>query len=152
MIKKILPTTTQRVACHTHKIINEQIRNSTLCSLKSYADCSDKALSDRITKLNAEWDIERFLEANAATIVILSSILGIKRSHCLWFLLPGTVGFFLLQHALQGWCPPLPVMRKLGIRTGLEIENEKTVLKFLRGDFLHKTDNIAKLLEMVEKQ
>ena len=41
----------------------------------------------------------------------------------------------LLQHALQGWCPPLPVFRRWGVRTAREIEEERYALKALRGDF-----------------
>lgn len=152
MIKKIFPSTTQRVPSYTNKNVNLQIRNQTLCSLKNYADSSDNVLSDKIKNLNYEWDIERILEANAASIVLISSILGLKKSQCIWFLLLGTIGFFLLQHALQGWCPPLPILRKLGARTGLEIENEKIVLKILRGDFLHKTTDVAEMLAIAEKQ
>jgi hypothetical protein len=43
-------------------------------------------------------------------------------------------GFFM-QHALSGWCPPLPVLRRLGFRTQYEIEQERYALKALRGDF-----------------
>jgi hypothetical protein len=42
---------------------------------------------------------------------------------------------FLLQHALQGWCPPVPVFRRLGVRTTAEIDRERYALKALRGDF-----------------
>jgi hypothetical protein len=50
-------------------------------------------------------------------------------------LLPaGVLGFFA-QHALQGWCPPIPVFRRLGVRTQREIERERYALKALRGDF-----------------
>jgi len=35
---------------------------------------------------------------------------------------------FLGQHALQGWCPPLTVLRKLKIRTRKEIDFEKYAL------------------------
>lgn len=44
---------------------------------------------------------------------------------------------FLLLHATQGWCPPLPLFRRLGVRTRGEIEKEKFALRFLRGDFDH---------------
>jgi hypothetical protein len=66
--------------------------------------------------------------------------------------LTGTVGFFLLQHALQGWCPPLPIIRALGVRTAEEISAEKAVLKRMRGDFSQDTDNVNEMLTMVEKQ
>lgn len=49
--------------------------------------------------------------------------------------MPAVVAGFLLQHALQGWCPPLPVFRRLGFRTQAEIERERYALKALRGDF-----------------
>jgi hypothetical protein len=45
----------------------------------------------------------------------------------------------LLQHAVQGWCPPIPILRRLGFRTADEINRERYALKALRGDF----DSIA---------
>ena len=42
---------------------------------------------------------------------------------------------FFSLHAIQGWCPPVPVLRRLGIRTREEIERERYALKALAGDF-----------------
>jgi hypothetical protein len=42
---------------------------------------------------------------------------------------------FLFQHAVQGWCPPVPILRRLGYRTAREIDDERAALKALRGDF-----------------
>jgi hypothetical protein len=39
---------------------------------------------------------------------------------------------FLLLHAIEGWCPPLPILRGLGIRTREEIARERYALA---GDF-----------------
>jgi hypothetical protein len=33
------------------------------------------------------------------------------------------VGAFLLQHAIQGWCPLIQLFRRLGFRTQTEIAN-----------------------------
>ena len=52
-----------------------------------------------------------------------------------WFIFPAAVAGFLLQHALEGWCPPLPLFRRLGFRTQSEIDYERYALKSLRGDF-----------------
>ena len=52
-----------------------------------------------------------------------------------FYLLPGLVGAFLLQHAIQGWCPPVPIFRRLGFRTAGEIDEERHTFKALRGDF-----------------
>jgi len=70
------------------------------------------------------------LETNAASAVILSTILGYTVNKK-WFLATGLVGGFLLQHALQGWCPPVEVFRRMSIRTCLEINYEKNALKSL---------------------
>jgi hypothetical protein len=52
-----------------------------------------------------------------------------------WFFFPAFVGGFLLQHALQGWCPPMIWFRRMGVRTQTEIDHERYALKALRGDF-----------------
>lgn len=152
MKNNLFPPTTQRVSFHTCNKINQNIRDKTLACINTYKSGSEQILSDKIENLNHEWDTERVLEANAASVVLLSSVLGYKSRKCRWFLLTGTVGFFLLQHALQGWCPPLPVIRKLGVRTAAEIHHEKTVFKQLRGDFSQNADNADILLATAEKQ
>lgn len=35
-------------------------------------------------------------------------------------------------HSLQGWCPPLPIIRRMGIRTAEEITKEKDALRKLK--------------------
>jgi hypothetical protein len=52
-----------------------------------------------------------------------------------WRLLTLVVLGFLLQHAVQGWCPPVVLFRRLGVRTRQELDAEKHVLKALRGDY-----------------
>jgi hypothetical protein len=52
-----------------------------------------------------------------------------------FLLFPAVIGGFLMQHAIQGWCPPLPIFRRLGIRSMEEINRERYALKALRGDF-----------------
>jgi hypothetical protein len=47
------------------------------------------------------------------------------------------VSGFLLRHAIEGWCPPVTFLRRSGVRTRMEIEQERYALKILRGDFDH---------------
>ena len=61
--------------------------------------------------------------------------LGLSLRSSRWLLLSGLVPAFLLQHAVQGWCPPIAVLRRFGFRTRGEIDAERTALKALRGDF-----------------
>ena len=93
-----------------------------------------EAIARRLEELDREWDIERTLEANAATVTLVSLGLGFTVDRR-WFAFPVVVAAFLLQHALQGWCPPLPFFRRRGVRTEREINLERTALRILRGDF-----------------
>lgn len=153
MTKNMLSSTSKRVSHSTNKFINLRIREETLNNINDQRNEENK-ISDRIKQLDYEWDIERILEANAASIVFTSSIAGFMKSKNRWFLLTGSVGFFLFQHALQGWCPPVPILRRLGIRTENEIQNEKFTLKLLRGDFkqISSSTGTRHILSMVEKQ
>ena len=49
--------------------------------------------------------------------------------------LSAAVMAFLLQHALQGWCPPVSFFRSRGVRAANEIDQEKYALKALHGVF-----------------
>lgn len=129
-MKFIFPDTTKRIELHTNQQVNDKIRKETFANISVYADKSKEEINNRVKKLDEEWDIERVLETNAASAVILSTILGLTVNKK-WFLATGVVGGFLLQHALQGWCPPVEVFRRLGVRTCSEINYEKQALKNL---------------------
>ena len=82
----------------------------------------------RIQALDREWDIERVLEVNASGLALTGLVLGATVDRR-WLALTGGVLAFLLQHGVQGWCPPLPVLRRLGFRTRDEINREKHALR-----------------------
>jgi hypothetical protein len=125
-----MQTTTGRVPAHTADEVNRRIRRETEASIEYYA-AHPEEIDERLRALDREWDIERTLEANAASVSIAAVVLGLTVDRK-WFLLPGVVGGFLLQHAIQGWCPPLPLFRRLGVRTQAEIERERNALNALR--------------------
>ncbi|WP_342347875.1 hypothetical protein [uncultured Nitrospira sp.] len=129
-----IPSTTTRVEEQTDDRINEEIYQRSQHHVAVYAAAGPAAIECRLKELDQEWDIERVLEANAASISLLGIGLG-ALYHRRWFLLPAAVAGFLLQHAIQGWCPPVPVFRRLGIRTPDEIQQERHALKALRGDY-----------------
>lgn len=127
----MIPSTTARVPMHTAEHVNEQIRLQTEENIRRYAGMGPEAINRRLNELDDEWDIERQLEANAATAVLVGSVLG-ATVHKGFFALPAVVGAFLLQHAVQGWCPPLPIFRRMGFRTSGEIDRERHALQELR--------------------
>ena len=129
----MLPATTQRVSAHTAAAVNRQISRTARDRVNYFASRIPE-IPDRLRELDREWDIERTLEANASTLAFVGVALAAtvdKR----WLALPALVTAFLFQHAVQGWCPPVPVLRRLGFRTASEIEQERNALKALRGDF-----------------
>ena len=129
----MLPTTTQRVPAHTRLRSNQRIREKTEARLEYYA-ARPHLIGQRLAELDREWDIERTLEVNGSVLALSGLTLGTTVNRK-WLLLPFAVVGFCLQHALQGWCPPLVVFRRLGIRTQREIDEERFALKALRGDF-----------------
>lgn len=129
---RVAPTTT-RVPSHTPDYLNQRIRGRSREQIENCAAYPDR-IEARLLTLDREWDIERVLEAHASSLVVVGSLLGYMLS--VWFYwLPLLVGGFLLQHAIQGWCPPLRLFRRLGFRTHAEIATEYYTLRALRGDF-----------------
>lgn len=128
-----LPATTSRVSHASSDAANRRIEADIARRVAFFAQ-RPELIDGRLGELDREWDTERVLEANAATLALSGTLLGILEDRR-FLALPVVVTAFLLQHALQGWCPPLPVLRALGVRTAREIERERIALKALRGDF-----------------
>jgi hypothetical protein len=128
-----MSSTLDRVPAHTSEEINQQIQNDIRNRVRHFA-AHPEAIPRRLRELREEWDIERAIEANASALAFTGVVLGVVRDSR-WLALPALVTAFLFQHAIQGWCPPVPVLRRMGFRTAHEIEQERTALKALRGDF-----------------
>jgi hypothetical protein len=129
----MLPNTRNRVPESTADIIIEEIKAEMEERVRYYARHPRK-IAQRLRELDEEWDIERAIEANAAAFGFSGIVLGATVDRR-WLFLPALVTAFLFQHAIQGWCPPVPVLRRLGFRTAHEIEHERNALKVLRGDY-----------------
>lgn len=137
----MIAKTTTRVPEHTPIYLNERIRRKTKDNIARYGKDA-VTIGERLEQLDHEWDIERTLEANASILVVFGTLLGAFVNP--WFyVVPFLVGVFLLQHAIQGWCPPVRLFRRLGFRTHAEIATEYYALRSMRGDFdrLHETSD-----------
>lgn len=129
-----LPATARRVEHSSDERLNEAIRARTDAEVVRLESASEEEIAERLHELDDEWDVERLLQVNASTLVMLGVLLGAKVDRR-FLLLPAAVFTFFGQHALQGWCPPIPIFRRLGVRTNREIARERYALKALRGDF-----------------
>jgi hypothetical protein len=129
----MIAATRQRVPAHTPKAVNARFQRQLETSVRHFAE-NPAGIDRRLRELDAEWDIERAIEANASALAFTGVALGgtvDKR----WLVLSALVTGFLFQHAVQGWCPPVPILRRLGFRTAYEIDEERQALKAVRGDF-----------------
>lgn len=129
----------ERVRRATSVRTNEHIDERIAKVIAAYADATREELTARIDELEQAWDIERTLETHAAAVSLVGFGLAFGRDRR-WLALPIAVAGFLFLHGTRGWCPPLPALRKLGVRTRGEIDRERFALKFLRGDF----DNVRR--------
>jgi hypothetical protein len=124
----------ERVRRHTAQSVNQRIDENLVRSIRDYATRSIEEISARIAELEQESDIERMLEISASTATLAGLALGTLVDRR-FYVFSAAVAGFLLLHGIQGWCPPLPVLRRAGVRTRREIDREKFALKYLRGDF-----------------
>lgn len=123
-----------RVREHTADVLNNDVDRTALQCVRSLQNADRETITRHIDQLDREWDIERVLQTNASILAFSGVLLGATVNRK-FLLLPGAVLSFFLQHAVQGWCPPIPIFRRIGIRTRKEINREKYALKALRGDF-----------------
>jgi hypothetical protein len=116
-----------RVREHTHPEVLARLDIDTAARLMDI--CRDPgAIRERLAELDSEWDIERTLEVNAASLILGGTALSAMTGRRSLLVVPLVVSGFLIQHAVQGWCPPLALFRRLGIRTHLEIDAERAAL------------------------
>jgi len=140
------PATTERVLDHTADKVNRKILMLTESHIRYYAARPDE-IPQRLRELDEEWDVERVLEANASALALGGILLSVFRKRTLF--ISAAVLAFLHQHAVQGWCPPLPLFRRLGVRTRTEIEYERYALKMIRGDFVGTSKGGRRIVEKV---
>ncbi len=124
-----------RVRDHSAQKVNENIALMTRARAEESVRQGPEAIVRRLTELDHEWDIDRVLMANFAVAGGVAYTLGLARprrpftrsSNGFTTLLGVQLGFLLL-HATLGWCPPMALWRRLGVRSKAEIEGERVFL------------------------
>ena len=130
--------TASRVPRHTPDHLNKRIQEKTWSNVVRHAK-DPQSIDKRLKQLSKEWDIERLLEMNASGLILIGIFLGVFANP--WFLLiPFFVAAFLFQHAIQGWCPPIRLFRRIGFRTQNEIASEYYALRYIKGEFKELPD------------
>ena len=126
-----------RVRDHSAPIVNQRIDEQTRNRIEHVVGEGREAITQRLEQLDSEWDVDRALMVNFAIVGGAAYAAGLYRyTQRPWFSRKrnGWLQFFtvqlgfLLLHGTVGWCPPLPVFRRLGVRTKSEIEAERRAL------------------------
>ncbi len=111
----------------------QRIRQRTEESVAFYAARLDQ-IESRLAELEQEWDVDRSMLAQVAGAAVAGGIMSLLFGRK-WALPAAIWGAFGLYHAVTGWCACASMMHRAGMRTRCEVEEERTALKALRGDF-----------------
>jgi hypothetical protein len=125
---------TDRDRRHTAKTVLQRIDDETAACLHEYADAPAGRITERLSELDREWDMDRAIELESSMMGLFGLALGAFVSRT-FLAVPAAVGAAVFLHALIGWYPLLPAFRRMGLRTAREIARERYALKALRGDF-----------------
>lgn len=137
-VSEFIEQRSDRVRDHSASSANRRIDERASARVEHVIARGRDAVIRRLAELDQEWDVDRALMVNfviaggAAYATGLyrygqSPWLGRRRKGWLYFF-SAQLGFLLL-HGTLGWCPPLPVFRRLGVRTKTEIEAERQALQ-----------------------
>lgn len=87
----------------------------------------------RLRQLDREMDQEQALQFGAAALGFIGALLSLTVNGA-FALLPALAFAMLAQYVLQGWCPPLILLERLGLRSSSDIDRERYVLAAAVGD------------------
>jgi hypothetical protein len=94
---------------------------------KAGAAATVSSATTRLRQLDREWDQDQALQFGAAVIGFLGAVLSLTLSSA-FILLPAFAFATLVQYLVQGWCPPLALLARAGLRSGTEIDRERYAL------------------------
>jgi len=114
-----------RIRRRTFARFNERIDHRTHDKMDDAIAGGRAAIIERLHKLDRELDVERMLLGAFGTIGGFSLAFGDRKT---WKRVLRVQALFSVMQALVGWCPPVVVFRRMGIRTAREIAAERAAL------------------------
>jgi hypothetical protein len=120
------PRRVDRIREHTASSVLDRIDARTARRIFRAARGGPDGLERRIAEVDKEWDVDRWLQLVFAAGTMVSSVKG--RKSVIWRAILHAQQGFLMLDAMVGWCPPVEVLRRIGIRTQKEIDTERAVL------------------------
>ena len=102
--------------------------------LACLADAGPEAIEARLAELDRTWTAGRATQATIGLLIVVGFALTVAVSPW-WLILPALGGVFLLQYLFSSTCWLGLTFHAMGFPTRFEVEQEKTALRVLRGDF-----------------
>lgn len=99
--------------------IRRHIRRQTVADITRYRGMPRHVVEDRLARLDREWNVARTIKASAASIALAGVALGLF-VRARWLLVPAAIVGLALH------------LRRSGLRTRMEIEAERRVLRAIR--------------------
>ncbi len=116
-----------RIEQHTDPEVNKRIHRQMDRSI-TYFKYHKGEVAERLQELEQEWSTDRVFQVMGGAMATLGGILTAATGRR-WFAAMSLVpGSFLLMYSIMGWAPPLPLLRKWGVRTQSEIDDERCAL------------------------
>lgn len=109
----------------------EKALQAQLCQV---LDGGPAAIADRLEALDREWTSGRATKATAGVVIVVGVALAAVFGPW-WLLLSAVGGLMLMQYLFGRRSIVGGIFHTWGLRSGAEIDREKTALKALRGDF-----------------
>lgn len=115
-----------RIRQRTAAAVNQQIDRQIEANIEGLRGAAPNDIRERLARLEKEWDVDQILQAQTGALVNLGISWGRRDRRGYWL---AGLGFgSMLSHAISGWSPTLPLLRRLGFRTRREIDREKFAL------------------------
>lgn len=127
------PPVRDPIRARTSAASNARIDQRTRAAVDEVA-VSRARIQARLGDLDREWSVDRAVMLAFAIAGGTSATLAMRglarRGHTGgWGALFFTQLGFLAYHAARRWCPPLPILRRLGVRSQREIDAERAALE-----------------------
>jgi hypothetical protein len=100
------------------------------------AAAGTEAINDRIAQLECEWPCGRMVKGTLGAAIVIGFALAAAHDPY-WVLVPLTAGAFLVQYLFFPQSLLTDLFKAMGFRCGSTIDEERLMLRALRGDFKH---------------
>lgn len=126
-----------------------------LCArIARLAEQGPDAVNRRLSELNREWTVGRWVKAVCGLTLIAGLALALTVSPW-WLLLVGVGGATLMQYLFFKRSVMGGLLTAAGVRSGAVIDDERLALRVLRGDFkclptigeIHDRDSISRMVD-----